>query len=119
MIIFEAISKPLLILHTVAAIGFLGLMTHDFFLLIGYIKGNPRKISQELGVPSMEWYGRTAFALILSIPVGAIVFLIINSRKGEIPNESIWFKLAGIAAIFSLLLVMSFIIWHEYHLWIL
>ena len=77
------------------------------------------KTNQEPGVPSMGWYGRTAFAFILSIPAGVFAFLIIKSRKGEMSNESIWFKLAGIAAILSLLLVMSYIVWHEYHVWIL
>ncbi len=43
MVIFESASKLLLILHTVAAIVLLGSVTHDFLLLISYIRGNPRK----------------------------------------------------------------------------
>lgn len=44
MVIFESASKLWLILHTISAIVLLGSITHDFVLLISYVRGNPKRI---------------------------------------------------------------------------
>ena len=44
MVVFEPIAKILLILHTISTIILVGAVTHNFFLMIGYFRGNISRI---------------------------------------------------------------------------
>lgn len=78
------------------------------------------KTVKEADVPSMGWYGQTVFAFLLSVPISVLVFFIFShSFKKELPDTSIWYKLAGGIAVGAVLLMMVFFAWHEYDVWVI
>lgn len=44
MVVFESFAKTLLILHTIFAVVLVGAMTHNFFLMINYFRGNINRL---------------------------------------------------------------------------
>ena len=76
------------------------------------------RLTTEKEYPSMAWYGQTGFAMLLGTAVGVLAYLLFRYiLKYQLPDRSIWYRLAGVAAIASILLALFYFLWYEGHRW--
>ena len=74
---------------------------------------------KEKGVPSQGWYGMQGFAFLTAGIVSIIVYFILKrSFSSETNLKLAVTKTIGIVATFIIVICMGYILYHEFHKWV-